>query len=489
MSNKILVALVFLFALSSEVKATHYFGNEISCRYIGDSTNISRHYLIRLTSYSDNGNNTLPSTVSIGYTSSCSLGGSLTANLANGYNVNGIPVNSIYDCSSFQIGTLTGKKWVYEVDVILPLDCSDWVFQNQNCCRSVVDNLVNPTGQFFLVKAKLNSFYNNNSPRILNEGGRDFCANSPNSIMYSQNAIEMDGDSLVYSLGQPESGLYPGMTIPWSAGYSTNSPITTSNGMNLNPSTGVMTFQATNAELVALKINIDEYRLDNVIGSWVFIGSVSKDLELSILNNCSNASSDWSFQTTFINPDCGDSTLVIKTSVPVSCTTISTDGSDFIVYDSNNTPLPIRSANGFCSAGFTDSIMINLYFPISKNDSLHIVSKMGSDFNTLINYCGYELPEDDSISMVVNNCSNVGLEEKGFFSSIFPNPSSSIVIIKFHEASLKTIRLINPNGQILKEMDVSEKSFILDLNGLPKGLYLLQVQSKDNMEIARILKN
>lgn len=488
MLKKLLLLIVALFILPTQVKATHYFGSEISYRYIGDSTNTNRHYLIRFTSYADSGTNQMSSTMQIEYTSSCNPGGTLTASLASGYTIYGIPVNSQYDCSSFQFGTLTNKKWVYEVSVILPVNCSDWEFHNSVCCRNTVSNLITGGADSFLVKAKLNSIYKNNSPRIVNEGGRYFCANSPNSVSYSQYAIEADGDSLVYSFGQPEAGPYPGTPIQWNSGYSINSPITTANGINLNPATGLMSFQPTNAEFVALKINIDEYRFDAFTGLWINIGRVTKDLELTIINSCSNSASDWEIETTLLNANCGDSTLILNSSVPVSCASISPDGSDFIVYKSDGSIMPIHSAKGTCSNGYSSTIEINLFFPISKNDNMFIVSRIGSDFNTLVNYCGYDLPANDSVGVNVNDCSNIGLEQDQIISSIYPNPSANFTEIEFKDSSPKSIVLYNPDGQILKKIDIAKKNLKLELDGLSKGLYLLQVKTKGAIEVARILK-
>jgi hypothetical protein len=73
---------------------------------------------------------------------------------------------------------------------------------------------------------------------------------------------------------------------------------------------------------------------------------------------------------------------------------------------------------------------------------------------------------------------------------ITPNPVQHSTIIYFKEASTKTIRLLKANGQLVLTQLVQpgSSSQVLDMNNLPVGLYLLQVQAGNETEVFKIIK-
>lgn len=499
MSKKYLLAFLAFFSLSLSLKASHIVGNEISYRYIGDSTNISKHYLIRYTAYSFSTVINLSNTINLGFTSGCNAGGTLTATLLPNFSPNGLPINQPFNCDNGQINVSHGKKYVYEVDVALPVNCSNWVFYHEASIRHTSpSNLLNTAGSTYFVKAELNSFYKNTSPIILNSGGRNFCSNGNGVTIYSQQATEPDGDSLVYYFGHAETSPYPGTPMTYAPGYSVNSQITTANGMNLDPQTGIMLFQPTNAELVNLKISIDEFRFDSIQNSWIKISTVSKDLDLQVSNNCTSSSVNWKFSSTnsdsIVRANCGDSIISFSTTVPFSCSTLANDGSDFFIYRSDGSPMPVKSAKMNCSAGHGSIIHLQTYFPISKNDSLYIVSNRGSDFNSLINYCGFELPEDDSIPLVVNNCSTIGLDEKPVEISLFPNPAKNKLSILFADGGPMgnvKIRILDSMGRNLylgQNTFSGREKVDVPIDKLAPGLYIIVLELDTGELISKIFE-
>lgn len=491
---------LFFFALclgfSTNSRASHIAGGEITYRYIGDSTNIARHYLLRLTLYQDMSGINLGSSANLVYTSSCNSGGTIQAPLINSSGNMGVPIQSPYDCVGInQPGVINYAKWVFEVDVTLPTNCNDWEFYWQSCCRNpAITNLANASSQGFVIKSLLNNnFGPNSSPFFASDAARHFCSHSPQNLVLSQQAFDVDGDSLFYYFAQPLDDPYPGVPIPFQNGFSVQNPISTFSGMNLNPATGVMIFRPTAVEVDVFKINVDEFRFDTASTLWINIGTITRELQIPILNNCSQAAINWTLQlnnstTNKIVASCGTQELEFNTSVPIDCGSISPDGTDFLIYRSDGTLLPVVSASGVCNFGYSNTIRIQLHDTISQNDSMHIISYVGSDFNTLINYCGFSLPVGDSITVVVRDCPNIGLEQKDIISGIYPNPFKNDVKIEFEDNSPKELFIFNSNGQLLLERSISEKTYNIDLKELPKGLYILQVKESDHYVTKKIVK-
>lgn len=494
MKLSFLFSLILLF--SFQINASHIAGGEITYRYIGDSTGIQRHYLVRLTMYQDRSGISIGNTQNINYTSSCNSGGFILAPKINSTTNGGVPLQSAYDCADLsQPGSISFAKWVFEMDVVLPAPCSDWNFYWSSCCRNPsITNINNPASQGFILKSQLNNYLGpNSSPVFTTEAARQFCAHSPEPLVLSQHCIEPDGDSLLYYLAQPLDDPYPGTPIPWEPGFGINNPITTANGINLNAATGVMIFKPTAVEVDVFKINVDEFRFDSTTFHWNKISTITRELQIPIVNTCNIAAVNWNIQipdstANEIVASCGTQEIEFKTSVPVACSSISPDGTDFIIYKSDGTLLPVVSANGVCVNGYTTLIKIQLSDTISQNDSMQIVSYVGSDLNTLINYCGFSLPIGDSIALVVNSCPNIGLIENKIVKGIYPNPFEEFIELEFGNNSLKTITIYNSNGQLVLSSKIEEKAFTLDLRNLPEGIYIVQVAEDANIVSKKIVK-
>jgi alpha-tubulin suppressor-like RCC1 family protein len=73
---------------------------------------------------------------------------------------------------------------------------------------------------------------------------------------------------------------------------------------------------------------------------------------------------------------------------------------------------------------------------------------------------------------------------------IAPNSVQHSATIYFKETSSKTIRLLNTNGQLVLEQLIQQgsNSQTLDMHHLSAGMYLLQVQTGNNTEVYKIIK-
>lgn len=80
-------------------------------------------------------------------------------------------------------------------------------------------------------------------------------------------------------------------------------------------------------------------------------------------------------------------------------------------------------------------------------------------------------------SCMPTSTTNVAAADHNF--NIFPNPTSDILLIKFPDFTLKTIRLIDVTGKVILEKNgqfLNETS--LDLSPLSKGIYFLQMEDE-----------
>ena len=152
----------------------------------------------------------------------------------------------------------------------------------QQCCRNTnITNLA--TYPALYLESNLNNTLGpNTSPFFLNPGAKFFCVGQP--FTWSQAAAEPDQDSMVFTLAQPWSA--DNTPIPWAPGYSTQQPMTTANGFNFNPATGVFQFTPTQAEVDVIKIVVEEYRFDTISFNWLLVGTAIREMQIPVLSTC-----------------------------------------------------------------------------------------------------------------------------------------------------------------------------------------------------------
>lgn len=96
---------------------------------------------------------------------------------------------------------------------------------------------------------------------------------------------------------------------------------------------------------------------------------------------------------------CNTHTIGIKLSKPVKCSSLASDGSDFSINSSSVTITGARGVN--CNNGFDmDSIYLQLSSHLTPGNYT-VISKTGSDGNTLLDYCDKSLPEGETLSFDV----------------------------------------------------------------------------------------
>ncbi|MDX2002457.1 MAG: hypothetical protein SFW35_08490, partial [Chitinophagales bacterium] len=178
-------------------------------------------------------------------------------------------------------GSLPGiEQYVYRGTYTFPAQCSDWVIGYTMCCRnSAITNLQSPDSRNIYVQANLNNTAGlcNNSPFFTSLPVPYLCSGQP--FFYNHGAVDLDGDSLVYTLVNALDG--PGVNIPYNGGRTPTSPLNTTGPFGFDTQTGQMSFTPSGTQQAVVTVLVQEYR------NGVLIGSTIRDLQLVVIN-CTN---------------------------------------------------------------------------------------------------------------------------------------------------------------------------------------------------------
>lgn len=159
----------------------------------------------------------------------------------------------------------------------------------------------------------------NNSPFFQTPPTQIFCVGQ--CVQENLEALDEDGDSLVYSLTNPLQGL--GNFVPWLGNYSYNKPLYFTGfpnqnlsfspplcrGFHFDSTTGLLQFKPTLSQITLVAYKVEEYR------NGVKISEVMRDVQLTVMSCTPNAppvmtgiDSTQSFKTTA----CAGGTLCFK---------------------------------------------------------------------------------------------------------------------------------------------------------------------------------
>ena len=68
---------------------------------------------------------------------------------------------------------------------------------------------------------------------------------------------------------------------------------------------------------------------------------------------------------------------------------------------------------------------------------------------------------------------------------IYPNPTSGEVAVKYE--GLKHISVVNPLGQLVYDVDVHLNQVNVDLSGVIKGVYIVQIEANERQIVRKII--
>lgn len=500
MKKFLFVALAGFFCYISN--ASHIAGGEITYKHIGDSTGVNHQYLVTLRLFRDMGGVQFGPTQSLNTTSSCDPGFAQTMNrvvppAALDAGDGGFIIPAYGVCLPNNITINNYSIHYYKTTVIL-LPCDHWTLYWSSCCRNgAITTLQNSNSLGHFVSSTLNNLSGPNSSPTgsFADDVRIYCIGS-NVVMFPFTE-EKDGDSLHFEFTNLLSNPFPGYPISYTPGFSSTIPLTSSTPITIDSKTGVINFSPTQVEIAVIGIKVEEWRFNSALGYYVKVSELHKDLQIVITDNCDTNSNKWSLQTLDSIPsitiqNCGDSTINLTSPLPFQCNTLSPDGSDFVIYKPDGTLLPIISASTLCNGGYADSIAITLYDTLSQNDTLFLVSHIGNDFNTLTNLCGFDLRQNDSIMIIVQNCPNIGINENPISNetfSFYPNPADDLVEFDFVDSEEREIMIFDTSGKVLKSIKTDKTHLSIDLITYNPGIYLLKVKSKSSIQSIKLKIN
>ena len=103
---------------------------------------------------------------------------------------------------------------------------------------------------------------------------------------------------------------------------------------------------------------------------------------------------------------------------------------------------------------------------------------------------GFETqPNSIFLAVVQTPCILLGIDQNEVLANltIFPNPTSSNLNIKSIDTILQT-ELVDFNGRIILSSAPNQKEFIINMEGLSSGMYLLKVTTDSGSSIKKIVK-
>ncbi|MEO7961431.1 MAG: PKD domain-containing protein [Ginsengibacter sp.] len=100
-------------------------------------------------------------------------------------------------------------------------------------------------------------------------------------------------------------------------------------------------------------------------------------------------------------PTCAPESLELVFKKEILCSSISPDGSDFLVTGPSG--VTVSSAAGMCQSGSAGVILIRLSGPVVKGGTYRLTLVKGSDGNTLLDLCSKETPAGSYLSFTVKD--------------------------------------------------------------------------------------
>jgi len=433
----------------------------------------------------------LPSSLLVNWISPSGCGpvGSGYLNLVPGTGAgNSIPTSSYPSCGFTAChvppGTALGiDQYWYTGVVTLPSSCVDWKISFTDCCRNL-DISTGPANGILYVETSLDNlnFPSDNSPDFNHPSVATTCVGRP--FVFHLDGTDPDGDSLVYILADSWSAA--GVPSMYTTPYSGNYPVDGFPLPSLNSQTGELTLHPSMIQIGLFSILVESY--DRTSG--LLKSTVRRDALINVEAICNDTPHFDSTQVSvrIATMACNDSVLHMKLSWPFNCSTLASNGSDFRLLSPANIPIILNNAIAHnCNAmGLSDSLTLFSQIPLNTNGMFKLISKIGTDGNTILNSCGLALPEFDTCYFSFNNCP-VGFDEQdknASFLKIYPNPSDHFLRVSTNIHGIKKIRINNPIGRCIWSCNYKEDDFTVDLGSLPNGIYSLEALNEKGLKSA-----
>jgi gliding motility-associated-like protein len=303
-----LLRLAFCFAsicilFPFTVNATHLMGGNLTYEYLGLNGGGSYDYRITLTIYRlcDGGSALLPNSTQMGVYQDNPSNPSgdksrVTFTTLNLISQQFITPPSGNDSCTFAPNVCV-EEGVYQTTISLVSSINSYYLIADRCCRN--NNIANldlpgDAGQAYYALIPPTATVNS-SPTFAAAPVPFICTSDTASIL--NQAIDADGDSLVYSFVTPYNGIstggspapLPPITYPWpiqeinyNPGFSNTQPFGPGSFVSIDPTTGLASYLSPNQGFYVVAVEINEYR------NGVLIGTTRRDIQLIVIACPSN---------------------------------------------------------------------------------------------------------------------------------------------------------------------------------------------------------
>lgn len=398
--------------MPTETKASHWAGGDITYTYLSANT-----YLVRLRFYRDATGIPVPATVPLCYSSS-NLSFSSTLNL-NPVGT-GVPINQspcVPPGSGYNI-----EEYVFEGVLVLPNPAIDWTLSYTDCCRNGAITTIQPNNWMIYCKMDNQNFPTNNSPNFAFQPVTEFCINNP--FYFQQGAFDIDGDSLVFSLSPAYNDFSCPLTftpVTYNPGFSATAPFSSSVPISCDPNTGTIYFVPNAIQTGVMDVLVEEFDRFTQVKK----GETIRDIQVNIIQNCNIIPP--AYDSTFnangvsitvdgvLNLACDDTTFILEfdSTAKIQCGSIVP--TDIRVILPSGLPNPVVSAVGInCTNGLASSVLVTVLNPFPAGTS-YAFTKIGNDGNTFLSECGSQMPELDSIALLIADSSILRVDSTSAF--------------------------------------------------------------------------
>jgi hypothetical protein len=539
LSSTVIFCILILSLLGIKGHSEHITGGEISYEYIGDSTNINHQYRITIKYVRTNFNTTFlpPQTITMCRASVCFPTSQHTLTLKS-ITPEGDSIPDNFQCLdgsdslSFQF-----FSHIYEGIITLPGACYENFFRHVvQCCRIPNGQVVN-YGNDLYGGIYLGAFLNNAiQEKTLTfkerNTGYGFCHNQNVSISHTAN-IE-SGDSVTYNLAQirnNSSSCNIGTLISFTPGYSVLMPFNMSPNSFLNfTQDGRLEYKTGNLSGgYAYAVEVKAYTLHPGGNFFYHSGTIYKDETIIVGANCKpdviigpilkpqgvafpniqyptsvlsiidtgisipnidsvpapNSPTGFGLPWKTYYYSCPDTLLPILFIDKISCASISDDLSEFTITAFNSDVLTAINYSANCNdQGLADTLYLVLDKPLPYNGNYFVSIRMGSDGNTIMNSCGFNIPEDYTFAIQANNCPNLTTNTLVTGNPkiyIHPNPTSKELNIShpYFKNEKLNVEIASILGATIYTGNISaiDGKASIDVSHLADGAYFINIKT------------
>ena len=184
---------------------------------------------------------------------------------------------------------------------------------------------------------------------------------------------------------------------------------------------------------------------------------------------------------------------------------VTTNKNHQIAYDSID-PIPITFTVGGSAAGWTSAITyarlpnssfitLSLTESTSQTDTITIMAtptvNTGVERTATVTLTTTGMGTPDSVSLTITQGAKTTLSThtKESLFTFYPNPSESVLILQVDQTPSQLV-IYNLVGNLMATYEIATKKKVIDVSGLPSGMYLIMLQTDDGKEkmIKRLVK-